>query len=250
MSASLRIAVIADSHDKFHADYDREFQPVSVEDVRQLDPTTAPFLPERDNFYEAGYQHDSGGYTETFSAYYKTEQDVVDENTITGTIILEPFNVQKGYVRGLEWAVSGPIAPSVSFYANYSRSWAQSAGNFTGGFIPLATSPNYFYDDHDQTDTASVGASYERNGTFMDIDGEYGSGFPYGTSPTGQINYIWTQPHFIFDSSVGAKVQRGTVEFTVINVLNRPYIITEGGVFGTTQWGEGRTFGVKYTYNF
>lgn len=241
---------VASRHDKLHADYDREFQPAPVEDVRKLDATTAPFLPERDNFYEAGYQHDNAGYTETFSAYYKTEDNVIDDNVIAGTLIPEPFNVQKGYVRGLEWTVSGPIVKNLSFYANYSRSWAQSAGAFTGGFIPLATSPDYFYDDHDQTDTASVGADYERNGTFASIDGEYGSGFPYGESPTGQVNYLWTEPHFIFDGSAGANIQRGTIELTVINLLNRPYIITQGGVFSTTQWGQGRTFGLKYTYNY
>jgi len=241
---------IAGRHDKFHADYDREFQPAAVEDVRKLDASTAPFKPERDNFYEAGYQHDNAGYTQTFSAYYKTEQDVIDENTITGTIIPEPFNVQKGYVRGLEWTVSGPIVKSVSFYANYSRSWAQSAGQFTGGFIPLSTSQGYFYDDHDQTGTASLGATYERNGTFLDLDGEYGSGFPYGQSSTGEVNYIRTEPHFIVDGSAGATYKHGTIELTVINVLNHPYIITEGGVFSTQQWGQGRTFGLKYTYGF
>ncbi|MDR3710495.1 MAG: TonB-dependent receptor [Capsulimonadaceae bacterium] len=249
ISPRLNMTYIAGRHDKFHADYDREFQPVAVEDVRKLDSTTEPFKPERDNFYEAGYQHDNAGYTETFSAYYKTEQDVVDENTIAGTIIPEPFNVQRGYVRGLEWTLSGPLAKNISFYGNYARSWAQSAGDFTGGFIPIGASPNYFYDDHDQTDTASTGLTYEHNGTFLDLDGEYGSGFPYGQNGD-QINYIRTEPHFIIDSSMGATIKRGTIEFTVINLLNHPYIITQGGVFSTQQWGQGRTFGVKYTYGF
>jgi len=249
LSPRLNLTYAASAHDRFHAYYDRLFQPAPVEDIRKLDSTTAPFKPERDNFYEAGYQHDNAGYTETFSAYYKTEQDVIDENTITGTLIPEPFNVQKGYVRGLEWTLSGPLAKSVSFYGNYARSWAQSAGDFTGGFIPVGATSGYFYDDHDQTNTASLGLSYERNGAFWDIDGEYGSGFPYGQS--GElINYIRTEPHMILDTSFGSTIKNGSLSFTVKNVLNHPYIITEGGVFSQEQWGEGRTFGVKYTFGF
>jgi len=141
------------------------------------------------------------------------------------------------------------MVKNVSFYANYARSWAQSAGNFTGGFIPLSTSPNYFYDDHDQTDTASFGVSFKHAGLFWDIDGEYGSGFRYGDNGT-QVNYLRTEPHLIFDTSAGATTGHSALAFSVINVLNHPYIITEGGVFSQQQWGQARTYGMKYTYNF
>jgi outer membrane receptor for ferrienterochelin and colicin len=239
-----------DSHGKLHADYDRLFEPAPVEDVRKLDSTAAPFKPERDTMYEIGYAHTNAGSTQSFSAYYKTEQDVIDENVITGTLIPEPFNVAKGYVRGLEWAFDGPVNPQISYYFNYSRSWAQSAGNFTGGFIPLSSPPGWFYDDHDQTSSASAGLSYDHDNKFANIDADYGSGFPYGQDAAGNVNYLRVDPHLIFNSVVGVRFNKSEVAFTVLNVLNHPYVITEGGVFSQQQWGQGRTFGLKITQNF
>ena len=136
LSPRLNLTYTLSSRDKVHAYYDRLFQPAPIEDIRRLDPNAVPFKPERDNFYEVGYTHENGGITTSLSGYYKTEQDVIDENIIAGTQIREPFNVQKGYVRGIEFAVDGSLTRDLSFYANYARSWARAAGDFTGGLAP------------------------------------------------------------------------------------------------------------------
>ena len=156
LSPRLNLTYTLNHRDKVHAYYDRLFQPAPIEDVRRLDPNAVAFKPERDNFYEVGYAHENGGITTSLSGYYKTEQDVIDENIIAGTQIREPFNVRKGYVRGIEFAVDGALTRDLSFYANYARSWARAAGDFTGGLAPAGAPPGYFYDDHDQTHTASV----------------------------------------------------------------------------------------------
>ncbi len=176
---------------------------------------------------------------------------MIDENILPGTQIPEPFNVQKGYVRGLEVSLEGPLTRSLSFYANYARSWARAAGDFTGGFVASGTAPpGYFYDDHDQTHTASVGVDYAARGLLAGIDGEYGSGFPYGQDNLGNVNIYRVPPHFIFNANVGAQIGHGQISLTVDNLVNHPYVIKQASPFTDQEFGQGRTYGVKWTQTF
>lgn len=250
LSPRLNLTYALSGRDKVHAYYDRLFQPAPIEDIRRLDPNAVPFKPERDNFYEVGYQHANAGITTSLNAYYKTVQDVIDENIIGGTQIREPFNVQKGYVRGIEVSVNGPLTRDLSFYGNYARSWARAAGDFTGGLAPQGAPPGYFYDDHDQTHTASVGLAYEKHGYTVNLDGEYGSGFPYGQSDAGLPNFYRVPAHFIFNLEIGAKIGTGQIALSALNILNHGYVIKQASPFSDREWGQGRTLGVKWTQNF
>ena len=250
LSPRLNLTYSLSGRDKLHAYYDRLFQPAPIEDIRRLDPNAVPFKPERDNFYEVGYVHENGGITTSLSGYYKTVQDVIDENIIAGTQIREPFNVQKGYVRGIEFAVDGSLTRDLSFYANYARSWARAAGDFTGGLAPAGAPPGYFYEDHDQTHTASVGLAYAKHGVTINLDGEYGSGFPYGQSDAGLPNFYRVPAHFIFNLELGARIGQGRFALSASNVLNHGYVIKQASPFSDREWGRGRTLGVKWTQNF
>lgn len=250
LSPRLNLTYTLSGSDKIHAYYDRLFQPAPIEDIRRLDPNAVPFKPERDSFYEVGYQHAKGGITTSLSAYYKTEQDVIDETIIGGTQIREPFNVQKGYVRGIELAVDGSLTRDLSFYANYARSWARAAGDFTGGLTPEGAPPGYFYDDHDQTHTASAGLAYQKHGQTVSLDGEYGSGFPYGESDAGLPNFYRVPAHFIFNLEIGTQIGRGQLALSALNVLNHGYVIKQASPFSDREWGQGRTYGVKWTQSF
>ena len=250
VSPRLNLTYTLNARDKVHAYYNRLFQPAPIEDIRRLDPNAVPFKPERDSFYEIGYQHDNGGITTSVNAYYKTVQDVIDENILGGTQIREPFNVQKGYVRGLEFAVDGSLTRNLSFYANYARSWARAAGDFTGGLTPQGAPPGYFYEDHDQTHTASLGLAYEKHGQSINLDGEYGSGFPYGQSDAGLPNFYRVPAHFVFNLQVATKIGRGQLALSAFNLLNHGYVIKQASQFSDREWGQGRTLGVKWTQNF
>ena len=250
LSPRLNLTYSLNGRDKLHAYYDRLFQPAPIEDIRRLDPNAVPFKPERDNFYEVGYVHENGGITTSLSGYYKTVQDVIDENIIAGTQIREPFNVQKGYVRGIEFAVDGSLTRDLSFYANYARSWARAAGDFTGGLAPAGAPPGYFYEDHDQTHTASVGLAYAKRGLTVNLDGEYGSGFPFGQSDAGLPNFYRVPAHFIFNLELGTRIGQGRFALSASNVLNHGYVIKQASPFSDREWGRGRTLGVKWTQNF
>ncbi len=265
LSPRVNLYYNVDGRDKFHAFYDRLFQPASIEDVRKLvgnsaigdNSVSVPFQPERDDFFETGWEHDNKGTTETLSAYYRAEKNSIDDQILGSTQIDVPINFSKGYARGVEFAIDGSMSKEVSYYANYARSWAKEKGPITGGlFSANAAPPGYFYDDHDQTHTASFGLSYERGGSFASLDGEYGSGFPYGAlnDAAGNVvalNYIRVEPHVIFNFDVGANLGKNTqVALIVDNLLNHPFLLKQASPFVNTQWEEGRSVGVKFTQNF
>ena len=251
----------------FHAYYDRLFQPVPVEDVIKLQgASTAPAQPERDDFFETGWTHTQSGTSLSLDAYYRAEKNTIDDQTFGATQIDLPVNFAKGYTRGLEASLDGPLVPSVSYYANYARSWAKGAGPIIGGLLGEAPT-GYFYDDHDQTHTASLGVTYSRRGAYATLDGEYGSGFPYGEidqlGPSGapvldaqgnpfptQLNYIRVPAHTILNFGVGTTFGTMQLAFTVDNLLNHGYIIKQASAFSDIEWGQGRAYGVKLTQSF
>ena len=266
LSPRLNITYHVGGRDDVHGYYDRLFQPVNQEDVKHLSGANAsaliPIQPERDDFFETGWTHRQGGATLTADAYYRSEKNTVDDSTFANTQIDIPVNFQKGYTRGLEFAVDGPLVKTVSYFANFARSWAKEAGPVSGGLLGAAPT-DYFYDDHDQTNTASVGVSYDSRGVYADVDADYGSGFPYGQptdamgnpildaqgNPTA-LNYLRTEPHTTLNVTIGG--HRGPLELALLvnNVFNYAYIIKQAGVFSNTQWAPGRTFGVKATLSF
>ena len=269
LSPRLNLTYNTSAKDKLHAYYDRLFQPVAIEDVIHLDTSLAsikPFQPERDDFFEVGETHTQSGTTLSLDGYYRAEKNTIDDQVFGATQIDIPINFAKGYTRGLEVAVDGPLVKNISYYANYARSWAKGAGPVSGGL--LGESPTtYFNDDHDQTHTASFGVSYSAHGSYATLDGEYGSGFPYGEidrvdangnpilDPQGNpfpvtINYLRVPVHTILNFGIGTTVGSTQIAFTVDNLLNHGYVIKEAGPFSDVEWGQGRAYGVKLTQNF
>ena len=268
LSPRLNLTYIA-GKDQLHAYYDRLFQPVAIEDVKHLNTSLAsiqPFQPERDDFFEVGETHTNAGTSVSFDGYYRAEKNTIDDQVFGATQIDIPINFAKGYTRGLEVAVDGPLVKNVSYYANYARSWAKGAGPISGGLLGEAPT-TYFNDDHDQTHTASFGVSYTAHGSYVTLDGEYGSGFPYGEidrlGPDGNpvldasgnpfpttINYIRVPVHTILNFGVGTTVGSMQLAFTVDNFLNHGYVIKEAGPFSNVEWGQGRSYGVKLTQSF
>lgn len=251
ISPRLNTAYTVGRNDKVHFYYDRLFQPAAVEDVRSLAGAAAiPVQPERDDFYETGWEHDQHGTTYGIAYYYKTEKNVIDDTVVGNSFLTAPFNVVRGYARGVELTTDGTIGSDISYYINYARSWAKSDGAISGGLFSIGQPPSWFYDDHDQTNTATVGVDYEHKERFVDLNGEYGSGFPYGQDAAGNVNFIRVEPHFILDADFGAKVHRNTITLTVTNLLNHHYIIKQASQFTDLEYGQGRTFAVKWAMSY
>lgn len=255
--------------DQLHAYYDRLFQPVAIENVKHLSSSAVsikPFQPERDDFFEVGETHRQSGTSVSIDAYYRAEKNTIDDQVFGATQIDIPINFAKGYTRGVELAVEGPLVKNVSYYANYARSWAKGAGPISGGLLGEVPT-TYFNDDHDQTHTASFGLSYSLRGSYATLEGEYGSGFPYGEidrldangSPildaSGSpfpttINYLRVPVHTILNFGIGTTFGTMQLAFTVNNLLNHGYVIKQAGPFSNVEWGQGRAYGVKLTQSF
>jgi len=160
-----------------HAGYARYFSPPPFELVGSAtvaqfanttgaSPSTQDTTPyaERANYFDLGVSQElARGLTVGIDSYYKRSTDLVDEGQFGAPIILTPFNYREGYQYGVE----GDFAynhGSFSAYANFA--WADAEGknlvssqfNFTPQELAYIAQ-NYIYLDHDQTYTASAGAS-------------------------------------------------------------------------------------------
>jgi outer membrane receptor protein involved in Fe transport len=161
-----------------HAGYSRYFTPPPVENVSggtlalfngtSGAPSTSqddPVKAERANYYDAGITHTVlPGWNVGLDGYYKTAEHQLDDGLFGQTLILSAFNYAKGRVYGLEFTTSyetngftayGNVAYSVA----QGEDWDSAQFLFAPGDLDYV-SHNWIYLDHDQTYTATAGASY------------------------------------------------------------------------------------------
>ncbi len=189
----------------FHAGYSRYFSPppfelVGSETVTRFanttaaSPITADTTPyaERANYFDVGVsQRVSHDLTLGVDSYYKTSKNLIDEGQFGAPIILTPFNYQNGRQYGVELTASynhGPLTTYANFACgkNQGRDIITSQFNFSASNLAYIQT-HYIYLDHDQTYTASAGASYLWRGTRVGGDLIVGSGLR-ATGPDGIPN--------------------------------------------------------------
>ncbi|HUL55427.1 MAG TPA: TonB-dependent receptor [Usitatibacter sp.] len=248
-----------------HAGYSRYFTPPPQELAAQTsvelyaNTTNAPEIPvsdnvksERTNYYDIGVVHKaSPELTLTADAYYKDIKNLIDEGQFGAALILSPFNYERGHAQGLE--LSAVYAGTQwSAYANLAYQKAQGKHIISGqalfGVDELAyIADHYIYLDHDQTYTASVGASYKFGANRVNADALYGSGLrrtgdndipngealPDYTVVNASYVHTWPTAYGQLDGRLG-----------VLNLFDKSYELRDGsGVgVGAPQWGIRRTF--------
>lgn len=245
-----------------HAGYARYFTPppfelVASASVAKFVGTTAEAangvlndLPrsERDDYFDLGAQQKIGGLTLGIDTYYKRAKDLLDEGQFGAPIILTPFNYQRGYAKGVELTANYTHG-ALSTYANLAISEAKgrnivsSQFNFDPGDLAYIAGHD-IYLDHDQTYTASAGASYRWGGARIGGDLLYGSGLRRGgATPNGDKVPAYAQVNlsasYAFD---GGALNGVTVRADLINVFDETYLIRDGsGVgVGAPQYGPRR----------
>jgi outer membrane receptor for ferrienterochelin and colicins len=267
-----------------HLGYARYFNPppfelVGVETVSKFQNTTGastltqdttPYA-ERQNYYDVGAEQKvlDRRLTLGVDVFYRQSHDLIDEGQFGAPIILTPFNYQHGIIFGQEFSANYAQGPFTA-YLNFSHQRAQGkdidSSQFSFSADELAyISKNYIYLDHDQTYTASGGASYLfRDGVLRDtrtgFDLLYGSGLrrdqilpdgadvPNGDHVPSYLTVNLTASHH-FDLPL---VRHLDVRFDVINVANKLYEIRDGtGVgVGAPQFGARRGYFVGLTKAF
>jgi len=255
-----------------HAGYARYFTPppfelVASASVAKFVGTTAEApngvlndLPrsERDDYFDLGAQQKIGSVTLGVDTYYKRARDLLDEGQFGAPIILTPFNYQRGYAKGVELTANYQRGAFTS-YANLAISEAKGKNIVTSQFnfdpVDLAyIAGHYIYLDHDQTYTASAGASYHWGGARIGGDLLYGSGLRKdGDVPNGGKVDAYTQVNLSASYGFDGGVLDGvSVRADVINAFDEKYLIRDGsGVgVGAPQYGprRGLFFGVSKTF--
>jgi hypothetical protein len=215
---------------------------------------------ERDNYYDIGIQQKIGkSISLGIDSYERVSRYLIDEGQFGAPIILTPFNYKYGRNRGTEFTFdydSGPLTA----YANLAIARAQgmdvvsSQFNFDSAVELPYIADHFIYVDHDQTTSASAGATYKIGETHVSIDAIYGSGLRTdGTSgiPNGerlpayvQVNLSISQ-HLKWMGGLDARLD-------LINAADRAYEIRDGsGVgVGAPQWGPRRGVFVGLTKDF
>jgi len=218
---------------------------------------TDPLLPERSHYFDAGIvQQVTPQLTVGLDAYYKIARDLLDDGQFGAALILDGFNYEKAYNKGVELSATYKDG---NFTAYGNLAWAvQKASNIVSNQYLIDPndlayiSNNYIYTDHAQTLTGSAGASYSWNGTRFSASMIYGSGLradlvlPDGsTVPNGAHVAPYATANIGISHEFAITGEKPiTVRFDVVNVFDTVYQIRDGsgiGVFAP-QYGERRGF--------
>ena len=253
-----------------HAGYSRYFTPPPFELVGGRDvaifanTSAAPTVAldntpkaERANYYDIGIsQVLIPGLTLGWDNYYKSSTNLIDEGQFGAPIILTPFDYAKGKQYGSELSLSY-TAGNFSAYANFAASRAigkdivSSQFNFDPAELAYI-SQHWIHLDHDQTYTASAGASYHWDKTRISADLVSQSGLrsDLATANGGDVPNGAALPHYVtVNLGIGQTLDlpgAGEVKlrFDVVNLLDKEYEIRDGtGVgVGAPQFGARRGF--------
>jgi outer membrane receptor protein involved in Fe transport len=210
------------------------------------------FLPlrgERDEQHEFGIAIPFRGWSFDFDHFRTGARNFFDHDALGNSNIFLPLTLAAARIRGYEATVRSPrLVGGTQVHLSYSRQWVQGRGGVSGGltdFSPPADN-GYFYLDHDQRDTLSVGASTDLPGhAWVSATVLYGSGFLAGDGPDH------LPPHTTFDISLGKNfAERWTAQFTALNLGNNRYLLDESNTFGGTHFVDPRRVSVELRYRF
>jgi outer membrane receptor for ferrienterochelin and colicins len=262
----------------FHAGYSRYFSPppfelVGGETVSKFNNTTAASLvttdttpySERANYYDVGAeQRVNRALTVGIDSYYKTSTNLIDEGQFGAPIILTPFN----YAQGVQYGVELTSSLNVGHFSAYANAaWSQAKGKdivssqFNFNPQELAYIADHFiYLDHNQTYSASMGASYRCGDSRFSGDLIYGSGLRAdldlpggGAIPNGKSLTPYTQVNLSashkFETAPGGPIE---IRVDFLNALDDKYEIRDGtGVgVGAPQFGPRRGVFAGFTKDF
>ena len=245
-----------------HAGYARYFTPPPFEliaspTVAKFDGTTAAFpnsgpqstpYAERANYFDVGAQQKIAALTLGVDAYYKQVRNLLDEGQFGAPIILTPFNYARGYIRGVEFTgnyARGPFSAYLSLAL--SKAQGRDIDSAQANFSPAELAyiaDHYIYLDHNQSVTASAGASYKLGDTRLSTDILFGTGLRRdGAVPNGDHVPSYTQVNFsLVHDFKTAPLGPISLRLDLINAFDKTYEIRDGtGVgVGAPQFGPRR----------
>ncbi|HTT07421.1 MAG TPA: TonB-dependent receptor [Gammaproteobacteria bacterium] len=256
-----------------HAGYARYFTPPPFELVgsetvsKFINTTNQPqvltddsVLAERADYFDVGVAQRLGANLNVgVDGFYKESKNLIDEGQFGAPIVLTPFNYKEGRQYGLELTTALKV-DNFSAYGNIAALSAEGRDIVSSQFSfdpgDLAYIQNHFIHlDHEQTYTASAGASYLwHDDTRFSIDSIYGSGLRTdGAVPNGASLAPYTQVNLGVSRSFATGGKTAVeARFDVVNLLDEVIEIRSGeGVgVGAPQFGPRRGFFAGLKFNF
>ena len=282
LSPRLNLIYRASDATTLHAGYARYFTPPPVENVpgstvaRFAGTSNAsvlvqddPVKAERADYFDAGISQTlSPGLQVGVDAYYKQAKNQLDDGLFGQTLILSAFNYAKGRIYGVEFTASY-TSGGFSTYLNLARARAEGQDWISSQFLFDPADLAYVHThwiglDHDQTLTASFGASYRwkqsHGDTQIFVDALYGSGLRTDATAADGSNIPngGTVPSSS-TVSVGAKrtfkVGRNRfwkIRADIVNLTDNAYALRDGAGVGVSaaQYGMRRGLFGSVGYNF
>ena len=210
------------------------------------------FLPlhgERDEQREFGIAIPLRGWVFDFAHFRTKARNYFDHDVLGNSSIFLPVTLASARIRGYEATVRSPRLLNLGqIHLTYSRQYVQGRGGVSGGLTDFSPPANdkYFYLDHDQRDTLSMGGSLDlpwhawMSGTFL-----YGSGFLAANGPEH------LPVHATFDLSLGKSfAEKWSVQLTGLNLGDKRYLLDESNTFGGTHYTEPRRISGEIRYRF
>jgi outer membrane receptor protein involved in Fe transport len=254
-----------------HLGYARNFTPppqelIANSTVTAFAGTTAaaptaiadPVRAEREHNVDFGVQQViAGRLTLGFDAYYKTKQNLLDEEHFGSTLIQSPFNYAKANVWGVEFSANYEHGP-LEFYVNLARGQEKAKQIVSNQFFFDAAelgyiANTYIYTDHSQKWTISGGGALKLPTPLGQLtpsfDFIYGDGLragdPNGIIPNGGKQKPYLQVNFGAALIIGgdAEDKNISIRFDIVNLFDKIYLIHDGSGVGAGQaeYGPRRT---------
>jgi hypothetical protein len=200
-------------------------------------------LPESDDYYDIGLQHDAGPLTVTADLYWRRARNLIDEGVLGAAGESVPFNFAQGRIRGAELGLTYNQA-RVSGWLNlavagaHARGIASNQDSFTPAQL-AAASAAWIVPADTQAVTLSGGGSYRFDRLRLSADVLYGSGLRR-TEPGGGANAAHLPGYVQVNASAVwrlATIHAHPLDlrFDLVNAFDRRYALSDGSAIGASQ---------------
>jgi outer membrane cobalamin receptor len=237
--------------------YGRYYQPPSLSTVNGpvLELAASQgfgFLPlrgERDEQWEVGLAVPVRGWSFDGDYFHTLARNFFDHDVLGNSNIFFPLTIDRARIRGWEATVRSPeIAKRLRVHLAYSHQFVEGRGAVSGGLTDFTPpdSGDYFFLDHDQRDTLSIGSQLRLPWrAWVATNVMYGSGFLLGDGPDHFA------PNATFDLAMGkAFGESWSLKLSGTNLFNNHYQIDESNTFGGTHFANPRQLEIQVRYHF
>ena len=202
---------------------------------------------ERDEQHEFGITIPVRGWTLDAVHFRTGARNFFDHDVLENSNIFLPLTIERVRIRGEEVTLLSPmIARHASIHLAYSHQSIEGRGAVTGGLTEFGPPEDFFYLDHDQRDTLSIGSQIDLiRSSWVSWNYSYGSGFLKGDGPSH------LPPHHSFDLALGKSFgENWSAKVTATNLGNSRYFIDLTNTFGGSHVSDPRQVSVQLKYRF